>query len=87
MAGHLLGLLEPPVVFQVNRDAGRPPGVTSDWSEKTLVPALFTFVSRRGRVARRTVPARRSRHGVAMGSALRPGNGTTFALEAQTTQR
>jgi hypothetical protein len=32
-------------------------------------------------------PARRSRHGVAMGAALRPGNGTTFALEAQTDQR
>jgi hypothetical protein len=25
-----------------------------------------------------------SRHGVAMGTALRPENGTTFALEAQT---
>ena len=35
-----------------------------------LVPALFTFVSRRGRVAHRAGPARRSRHGVAMGPAL-----------------
>ena len=26
---------EPSVVFQVNRDAGRPPGVTSDGGEKT----------------------------------------------------
>ena len=35
MAGHLLGVLEPSVVFQVNRDAGCPPGVTSDGGEKT----------------------------------------------------
>ena len=35
MPGHLLGVLQPPVVFQVNRDAGCPPGVTSDWGEKT----------------------------------------------------
>src|SRR5271166_1284371 len=28
-----------------------------------------------------------SRHGVAMGPALRPGNGTTFALKTQTDQR
>src|SRR5271166_328262 len=35
MPGHLLGVLEPSVVFQVNRDAGRPPCVTSDGSEKT----------------------------------------------------
>src|SRR5271166_4938278 len=40
----------------------------------------------RGGVSRRARPARRSRHGVAMGTALRPGNGTTFALEAQTDQ-
>jgi hypothetical protein len=26
MSGHLLGVLEPSVVFQVNRDAGCPPG-------------------------------------------------------------
>ena len=32
MAGHLLGVLEPSVVLQVNRDAGCPPSVTSDWS-------------------------------------------------------
>jgi hypothetical protein len=31
--------------------------------------------------------ARRSRHGVAMGTALRPGNGTTFALETQLNER
>ena len=35
MAGHLLGVLEPSVVLQVNRDAGCPPGVTSDGGEKT----------------------------------------------------
>ena len=35
MAGHLLGVLEPSVVLQVNRDAGCPPGVTSDGCEKT----------------------------------------------------
>src|SRR5271166_4891601 len=35
MAGHLLGVLEPSVVLQVNRDAGCPPCVTSDGSEKT----------------------------------------------------
>jgi hypothetical protein len=35
MAGHLLGVLESSVVFQVNRDAGCPPGVTSDGGEKT----------------------------------------------------
>jgi hypothetical protein len=34
MASHLLGVLEPSIVFQVNRDAGRTPGVTSDWGEK-----------------------------------------------------
>jgi hypothetical protein len=38
MAGHLLGVLEPSVVFQVDRDAGSPPGVTSDWSKKNLPP-------------------------------------------------
>ena len=26
MSGHLLGVLEPSVVFQVNRDTGSPPG-------------------------------------------------------------
>ena len=36
MAGHLLGVLEPSVVLQVNRDAGCPPCVTSDRGEKTL---------------------------------------------------
>ena len=35
----------------------------------------------------RAGPARRSRHGPEVGAAFRPGNGTTFALEAQTDQR
>jgi hypothetical protein len=35
MPGHLLIVLEPPVVLQVDRDPGRPPGVTSDGGEKT----------------------------------------------------
>jgi hypothetical protein len=30
MAGHLLGVLEPSVVLQINRDAGCTPGVTFD---------------------------------------------------------
>ena len=34
MPSHLLGVLEPSVVLQVNRDAGCPPGVTSDGGEK-----------------------------------------------------
>jgi hypothetical protein len=38
MAGHLLGVLESSVVLQINRDAGCPPGVTSDWGEKTRGP-------------------------------------------------
>ena len=44
------------------------------------------FVPRRRGVARRTGFAPRSRHGVAMGTVLRPRDGTTFALEAQTNQ-
>jgi hypothetical protein len=35
MAGHLLGVLQPAVVFQVNGDAGCSPDVTSDRGEKT----------------------------------------------------
>src|ERR1700741_437882 len=34
MAGHLLGVFEPSVVLQINRDAGRPPGVTSNGGQK-----------------------------------------------------
>src|SRR6478672_5604592 len=35
MPSHLLGVLEPSVVFQINRDTGRSPGVTSNGGEKT----------------------------------------------------
>jgi hypothetical protein len=35
MSRHLLGVLEPSIVFQVKRDAGCPPGVTSDGRAKT----------------------------------------------------
>ena len=35
MSGHLLGVLEPPIVLQINRDASRTPGVTSNGGEKT----------------------------------------------------
>ena len=35
MSGHLLGVLEPSVVLQVNCDTGCPPGVTSDGGKKT----------------------------------------------------
>ncbi len=35
MASHLLRVLEPPIVFQINRDAGGPPSVTSDRRQKT----------------------------------------------------
>ena len=34
MASHLLGVLQPSVVLQVNGDAGRPPSVTSNGGEK-----------------------------------------------------
>jgi hypothetical protein len=35
MPGHLLGVLEPSIVLQVNRYTGCPPGVTSDRGKKT----------------------------------------------------
>ena len=35
MSGHQLGVLEPSVVLQVNRDASCPPGVTSNGGQKT----------------------------------------------------
>jgi hypothetical protein len=35
MSGHLLSVLEPSLVLQVNCDAGCPPGVTSDGGKKT----------------------------------------------------
>jgi hypothetical protein len=38
MTSHLLGVLEPAVVFQINCDTGRSPGVTSNGGEKTRSP-------------------------------------------------
>src|SRR5260370_8250542 len=38
MPGHLLVVLDPSVVLQINRDAGCLPGVTSDRGEKTRSP-------------------------------------------------
>jgi len=35
-------VLEPSVVLQADRDAGRPPGVTSDWGEKTRRACPFS---------------------------------------------
>src|SRR5271165_210944 len=45
-----------------------------------LVSAFFLVVPGRRGVACRARSARRSRHGVALGPAVRPRNGTTFAL-------
>jgi hypothetical protein len=39
MSRHLLGVLEPSVVLQVNRYAGCPPGVASDGGKKTRSPS------------------------------------------------
>jgi hypothetical protein len=50
VSGHLLGVLEPSIVFQINRDAGCPPGVTSDRREKTRRLGPFSN-SRSGVVA------------------------------------
>ena len=35
MASHLLGVFESAIVLQVDRDAGCPPGMTSNGGEKT----------------------------------------------------
>jgi len=48
-----------------------------------MVPAFFTVVPRRGGVARRAGSARRSRHRLEVGSALRPGSQSAPALKAQ----
>jgi hypothetical protein len=45
VSGHLLGVLEPSVILQVNRDASRPPGVTSDGREKTAALARFLIAA------------------------------------------
>jgi hypothetical protein len=41
MRSHLLGMLEPASVLQVNRHPGRAPGVTSDRCQKPRVPRSF----------------------------------------------
>ena len=46
---------------------------------RSRCPGDFT-----GFAERQCQPQARSRHGVAMGTALRPENGTKFPLEAQT---
>src|ERR1700736_6928198 len=48
-----------------------------------LVSAFFLVVPGRRGVARRARSARRSRHGVALGPAVCPRNGTTFAFDAE----
>ena len=45
MASHLLGVLQPAVVFQVNGDAGCSPGVTSDGGEKAAALARFRIAA------------------------------------------
>ena len=45
MASHLLSVLEPSVVLQVNRDARCPPGVTSNGGEKTCRLARFRIAA------------------------------------------
>jgi hypothetical protein len=62
------------------RTGGDPPG-------RRLVFALLAFVPRRRGTPCRAGPARRSCHHLEVGAELRPGNGTPFALEAQTDQR
>jgi|SRR6516162_6972699 len=41
MRSHLLGMLEPTSILQVDRHAGRTPGVTSDRRQKPRVPRSF----------------------------------------------
>jgi hypothetical protein len=56
MASHLLGVLEPSVVFQINGDAGCSPSVTSDGRQKTrslgplsyCCPGVVSFKSSSG---------------------------------------
>jgi hypothetical protein len=52
-----------------------------------VVLALFPFVPRRGGVACRARAFSRPSHRLEVGAELRPGNGTPFALEAQSDQR
>ena len=62
------------------RTGGDPPG-------SGLVPAFLLVVPRRGGIARRAGRARRPRHRLEVGAALRPGNGTPIATAAPTDQR
>jgi hypothetical protein len=50
MSRHLLGVLESAIVLQINRDAGCPPGVTSDGGEKTsrLRQRIASFLTAAG---------------------------------------
>jgi hypothetical protein len=41
MRSHLLGMLEPAAILEVNRHAGRAPGVTPDGRQKPRVPRSF----------------------------------------------
>jgi hypothetical protein len=41
MSSHLLGMLEPASILQVNRHTGRAPGVTPDRRQKPRVPRSF----------------------------------------------
>ena len=59
------------------RTGGNPPRCR-------LVFALLAFVPGRRRVACRARTSGRPRHRLEVGPAVCPGNGTTFALEAQT---
>src|ERR1700676_4692636 len=45
MSGHLLSVLEPSVVLQVNGDTGRPPGVTSDGGEEPAALARLRIAA------------------------------------------
>ena len=45
MSGHLLGVLEPSVVLQVNCNTGGPPGVTSTGVRKPAALARFRIAA------------------------------------------
>jgi hypothetical protein len=45
VSGHLLGMLESSVVLQINRDAGRTPGVTSNGGEETRCLGPFRIAA------------------------------------------
>jgi hypothetical protein len=78
MPGHLLGVLEPSVVFQVNGDACCSPGVTSDGSEKARRFGPASELQPRRCIGSKNVPSPsfqpnlRSETGVARFEVLRP---------------